>query len=96
MTGRENMADKKQTKVKNFVGTIREKVFMDRYALKAKDGSFIEHTPEETWARVARGIAQNEKAGAAKNGKKHFMKSCLILSLFPVAESSLVQEPIIK
>src|SRR5438105_2625305 len=40
---------------------IRQKVFLDRYALKAPDGELIEHTPEETWERVAKGIAKNEK-----------------------------------
>src|SRR5690349_10993397 len=64
--------DIKQTKVKNFVGTIREKVFLDRYALKNKDGSLSEHTPEETWHRVAWGIAQNEKAKDRKKWEKEF------------------------
>ncbi len=40
---------------------LREKVFLDRYALKDKDGSLLEKTPEEMWIRVSRGIAQNEK-----------------------------------
>ena len=40
---------------------IRGKVFLDRYALKDKEGNLVEHTPEETWRRVARGIAQSEK-----------------------------------
>jgi ribonucleoside-diphosphate reductase alpha chain len=43
---------------------IREKVFLDRYALKSPDGALLEHTPEETWLRVARGIAKNEKTAA--------------------------------
>jgi ribonucleoside-diphosphate reductase alpha chain len=40
---------------------IRGKVFLDRYALKDKEGNRIESTPEETWTRVARGIAAIEK-----------------------------------
>ena len=32
---------------------IREKVFLDRYALKDKDGSLLEKAPEEMWKRVA-------------------------------------------
>src|SRR6185437_10889141 len=40
---------------------IRSKVFLDRYALKDKEGGLMEQTPEETWRRVARGIAQTEK-----------------------------------
>ncbi|MBI2033171.1 MAG: adenosylcobalamin-dependent ribonucleoside-diphosphate reductase [Candidatus Levybacteria bacterium] len=51
---------------------IREKVFLDRYALKAPDGSRIENTPEETWARVASGIAKNEKGKVRKKWEKSF------------------------
>ncbi|HEX7041837.1 MAG TPA: adenosylcobalamin-dependent ribonucleoside-diphosphate reductase [Patescibacteria group bacterium] len=54
------MNTQKQTLQKDFVGTLREKVFLDRYALKDKDGNLTETTPEETWKRVAWGIAQNE------------------------------------
>ncbi len=61
-----------QTKLKDFVGTIREKVFLDRYALKNKDGSLSEHTPEEAWKRVAFGIAQNEKVKDRKKWEKEF------------------------
>lgn len=39
---------------------LRKKVFLDRYALKADDGSLLEKTPEEMWKRVAWGIAQAE------------------------------------
>ena len=63
---------KKQTQVQDFVGTLREKVFLDRYALKAEDGSLTEHTPEETWQRVAWGIAQNEKPALRKKWEKAF------------------------
>jgi len=51
---------------------IREKVFLDRYALKDKEGKLIEHTPEEMWRRVARGIAQNEKKSKRKFWAKKF------------------------
>ena len=54
------MSNTKQTLQQDFVGTLREKVFLDRYALKDKDGALTENTPEETWRRVAWGIAQNE------------------------------------
>ncbi len=40
---------------------IRQKVFLDRYALKDKQGAPIEQTPEEMWRRVAKGIASVEK-----------------------------------
>ena len=61
-----------QTNIKDFTGTLRETVFLDRYALKAKDGSLAEHTPEETWKRVAWGIAQNEKPKDRKKWEKEF------------------------
>lgn len=40
---------------------IRQKVFIDRYSLKDKDGNPIEDTPEQMWRRVAKGIAGQEK-----------------------------------
>src|SRR5690348_11140501 len=39
---------------------IRQKVFMDRYSLKDSAGQPLEFYPEQTWARVARGIAAVE------------------------------------
>lgn len=54
---------------------IRQKVFLDRYALKDKDGSLLEHTPEEMWRRVARGIAANEKKSEQKKWEEEFYKA---------------------
>ena len=51
---------------------IRQKVFLDRYALKDKDGSLLEHTPEEMWRRVAGGIAKNEKREKRKAWEEKF------------------------
>lgn len=45
---------------------IRNKVFLDRYALKDKEGKPIENSPEEMWRRIARGVAANEKTVALK------------------------------
>lgn len=53
---------------------VRQKVFLDRYALKGEDGELIEHTPEEMWARVARGIAQNEKKSVQKKWEAEFYR----------------------
>ena len=39
---------------------VREKVFLDRYALKDRDGRPIETAPEEMWRRIAKGIAAVE------------------------------------
>ncbi len=51
---------------------IRGKVFLDRYALKDRDGSLLEKTPEEMWRRVARGIAENEKKAKRKYWEQKF------------------------
>jgi ribonucleoside-diphosphate reductase alpha chain len=40
---------------------IRQKVFIDRYSLKDTSGNALEHSPEQMWARVARGIAEVEQ-----------------------------------
>ncbi len=40
---------------------IRNKVFIDRYSLKDASGKPLELYPEDTWARVARGIAAVEQ-----------------------------------
>lgn len=53
---------------------VRKKVFLDRYALKDKDGSLLEHGPEEMWKRVARGIASNEKKEDQKHWRKEFYR----------------------
>lgn len=59
--------------MKNFDG-VRQKVFLDRYALKGADGELLEHTPEDMWSRVARGIAQNEKKAKQKKWEKEFYR----------------------
>lgn len=51
---------------------LREKVFLDRYALKGKKGELLEHRPEEMWKRVAGGIAQQEKPAKRKYWAKKF------------------------
>jgi ribonucleoside-diphosphate reductase alpha chain len=51
---------------------IRQKVFLDRYALKDEKGDLIEHTPEEMWARVAKGIAATEKKKDRPKWEKAF------------------------
>jgi ribonucleoside-diphosphate reductase alpha chain len=40
---------------------IREKLFLDRYALKDENGEPTERYPEETWHRVAKAVAALEK-----------------------------------
>ncbi len=53
---------------------IRQKVFLDRYALKGENGELLEHTPEEMWARVAKGIAANEKKKDQPLWEKEFYR----------------------
>jgi ribonucleoside-diphosphate reductase alpha chain len=53
---------------------IRQKVFLDRYALKDKEGNLTEHTPEEMWKRVAWGISQNEKKKDRAHWEKEFYR----------------------
>ncbi len=53
---------------------IREKVFLDRYALKDKDGQLLEHEAPQMWARVARGIASKEKKEVRKDWEDKFYK----------------------
>ncbi len=53
---------------------IRQKVFLDRYALKDKDGALLEKTPEEMWRRVAWGISQNEKKKDQSHWEKEFYR----------------------
>lgn len=53
---------------------IRQKVFLDRYALKDKDGSLLEKTPEEMWKRVAWGVSQTEKKKDQAHWEKEFYR----------------------
>ena len=50
---------------------ISKKVFLDRYALKDKNGNPIEKNPEEMWKRIAKAVASMEK-GSAKKWEKEF------------------------
>lgn len=45
---------------------VSEKVFLDRYSLKDKEGKPIEKSPEEMWYRIAKYVASNEKTPAQK------------------------------
>ncbi len=51
---------------------VREKVFLDRYSLKDKEGNALEKTPDEMWRRVAKGIAKQEKKANQKTWEKKF------------------------
>lgn len=53
---------------------IRGKVFLDRYALKNREGVRVESAPEETWKRVARGIAAIENKDKRAYWRKEFYR----------------------
>ena len=42
---------------------LSEKVFLDRYSLKSKEGKSMEKRPEEMWRRIAKAVAEVEKKG---------------------------------
>lgn len=54
---------------------VREKVFLDRYALKDQKGDPIEKTPEQMWRRVAKGIASVEKGPKRKYWEDKFVSA---------------------
>jgi ribonucleoside-diphosphate reductase alpha chain len=62
---------------------LREKVFLDRYALKDKEGKLIEHTPQEMWKRVAAGIAKSEKSAKRKYWTKKFYEAMTDFKFVP-------------
>jgi ribonucleoside-diphosphate reductase alpha chain len=62
---------------------LREKVFLDRYALKDKEGKLIEHTPQEMWSRVAAGIAKSEKLAKRKYWTKKFYEAMTDFKFVP-------------
>jgi len=51
---------------------IANKVFLDRYTLKDKQGNPIESKPQEMWRRVAKGIAKIETPEKRKFWEKKF------------------------
>ena len=53
---------------------VRQKVFLDRYALKGEEGELLEQTPEEMWARVSKGIAKQEKKPNQAKWEKEFYR----------------------
>ncbi|MBI4066462.1 adenosylcobalamin-dependent ribonucleoside-diphosphate reductase, partial [Candidatus Gottesmanbacteria bacterium] len=54
---------------------IRQKVFLDRYALKDEGGNPTEKTPEEMWKRVAHAIAQVEPKGKREYWEEKFYQT---------------------
>lgn len=57
------------------IGGISEKVFLDRYSLKDKNGLPTEKTPEEMWKRVAKAVASVEKKEDRKKWEREFNKA---------------------
>ncbi|MFA6017055.1 MAG: adenosylcobalamin-dependent ribonucleoside-diphosphate reductase [Patescibacteria group bacterium] len=51
---------------------ISEKVFLDRYSLKSKEGKSMEKRPEEMWNRIAKAVSLVEKKSKQKKWEKEF------------------------
>src|SRR3989304_1781521 len=51
---------------------ISEKVFLDRYSLKNKEGKSMEKRPEEMWSRIAKSISLVEKKSKQKKWQREF------------------------
>lgn len=51
---------------------ISEKVFLDRYSLKSKDGKSLEKKPDEMWGRIAKAVSKVEKKSKQKKWEKEF------------------------
>jgi ribonucleoside-diphosphate reductase alpha chain len=62
---------------------IREKVFLDRYSLKDKNGKPTEKTPEEMWKRVAKGVVKVEKKANQKKWEKKFYEAMQDFKFIP-------------
>ncbi len=52
---------------------ISEKVFLDRYSLKDKNGNPLEKNPLEMWRRIAKAVASVEKKNKQKAWEKEFL-----------------------
>jgi ribonucleoside-diphosphate reductase alpha chain len=62
---------------------IREKVFLDRYSLKDKNGIPTEEDPEQMWKRVAKGVSQAEKKEDREKWEKKFYDAMLDFKFVP-------------
>ncbi|MFH1186602.1 MAG: adenosylcobalamin-dependent ribonucleoside-diphosphate reductase [Candidatus Levyibacteriota bacterium] len=62
---------------------IRERVFLDRYALKDKNGTPIEKTPDEMWKRVSKGVVMSEKKQDKAKWEKKFYDAMQDFKLVP-------------
>lgn len=62
---------------------VREKVFLDRYSLKDREGNAMEKTPDEMWRRVAKGIASQEKKPLQKIWEKKFYDAMADFKFLP-------------
>ena len=51
---------------------IAQTVFLDRYALKDKEGNLIETTPEQMWRRIAHAVSQMEKKSVRAHWEEKF------------------------
>ncbi len=67
MQGTKDTTDLFQRTLRYFGGDeLRARVFFDKYALRDRDGTVVEATPPEMWARVAREMASVEATEAKR------------------------------
>lgn len=62
---------------------VSEKVFLDRYSLKDKEGKPLEKTPDKMWQRVADAVAKDEKKTLQKKWAKEFLWALKDLKYIP-------------
>jgi len=62
---------------------IRERVFLDRYSLKDKNGAPVEKTPIEMWKRIAKGVSVAEKKIHRKKWEKKFFDAMIDFKFVP-------------
>ena len=62
---------------------IHQTVFLDRYALKDRDGKPVERKPEEMWRRVAHAVAAMEKKDAREHWEEKFYQAMENFVLVP-------------
>ncbi|OGK19900.1 ribonucleoside-diphosphate reductase [Candidatus Roizmanbacteria bacterium RIFCSPHIGHO2_02_FULL_37_13b] len=62
---------------------VSEKVFLDRYSLKDKNGGALETTPDKMWRRVAKGIASVEKKEIRNHWEKKFFNAMTDFKFIP-------------
>ena len=75
---------------------IRQTVFLDRYALKDKEGKPIETEPEQMWRRIAHAVAHTEKKNKQDVWEEKFYQAMEDFVFVPEGEFCPARGPDIK